>query len=144
MNPMKDDDVAAHIGRALAADAAPGVVSVYLFGSVAHGRSHRESDLDVAVLLKWADFSTARARFEERLRLSTVLGAGLGRRLDLVVLNDVAPGLGRAVVRDGKRLFCSDPKLDHAYVRDVQLRAADLEPFLRRTRKTKLGAIGRR
>ena len=32
---------------------------------------------------------------------------------------------------------------DHDFVRDTQLRAADLEPFLRRARKIKLRAIAR-
>ena len=40
----------------------------------------------------------------------------------------------------GKRF---DPDADHAFVRDVQLRAADLEPFLRRTRRLKLQALAR-
>jgi hypothetical protein len=32
-------------------------------------------------------------------------------------------------------------ELDRACVRDAQLRAADLEPFLRRARRVKLAAI---
>lgn len=53
------------------------------------------------------------------------------------------PHLGRGIVTLGQRLFCADPEADHAYVRDVQLRAADLEPFLRRTRRVKLSALAR-
>jgi hypothetical protein len=37
---------------------------------------------------------------------------------------------------------CSDPEADHAFRRDSQLRAADLEPFLRRARALKLEALG--
>lgn len=44
------------------------IVSAYLFGSHAAGRAHRESDIDVAVLLDWARYPTARERFEARLR----------------------------------------------------------------------------
>ena len=51
----------------------PGLVSPYLFGSHAEGRSHRESDIDVAVLLRHAAHPTARERFEVRLRLSSWL-----------------------------------------------------------------------
>jgi hypothetical protein len=36
------------------------------------------------------------------------------------------------------RVFCADPEQDHALVRDVQLRAADLDPFPRRIRRLKL------
>jgi hypothetical protein len=46
-------------------------------------------------------------------------------------------------VTTGRRIYCSDPDLDHAFVRDVQLRAADLEPFLRRTRARKLASLAR-
>jgi hypothetical protein len=60
------------------------------------------------------------------------------------VLNDAPPPLARHIVISGRRLLCTDPEADHAFVRDVQLRAADLEPFLRRSRRLKLEAIGRR
>jgi predicted nucleotidyltransferase len=132
------------LGGLLAGLNSPGLVSAYLFGSHVAGRAHRESDIDVAVLLEWKAFPTAKSRFEEQLRLSTRLGEALGTsRIDLVVLNDAPPLLGRHIVTVGERTFCSDPDRDHAYVRDVQLRAADLEPFLRRTRQVKLAAIRR-
>ena len=53
------------------------------------------------------------------------------------------PQLARRIVTRGRRVFCSDAGADHAFVRDVQLRAADLEPFLRRTRRVKLESIAR-
>jgi nucleotidyltransferase-like protein len=84
-----------------------GVVSVYVFGSEAEGRAHRDSDLDVGVL------------------------------------NDAPPHLARAIVSRGIRVFCRDVTTDHAFVRTSLLRAADLEPFLRRTRRIKLAAIRR-
>jgi predicted nucleotidyltransferase len=136
--------LAARIARALPEDARAGIVSVYLFGSHAEGRAHRESDVDVAVLLRYAAYPSARERFEERLQLSGVLQAALGTRaVDIVVLNDVPPHLGRRIVTTGLRLLCTDQEVDHAFVRDIQLRAADLEPFLRRMRRFKLDALGR-
>jgi predicted nucleotidyltransferase len=121
-----------------------GIVSAYLFGSHAEERSHRESDVDVAVLLDRDVFPTTRDRFEERLRLMGDLSAALGRNdVDLVILNDVPPGLGARIVTMGHRLFRSDAEKDHAFVRDVQLRAADLAPFLRRMRRLKLEALKR-
>jgi predicted nucleotidyltransferase len=119
------------------------IVSAYVFGSVAEGRAHRESDVDVAVLLARDALPTAAERFEVRLRLSSLLSARLERTVDLVVLNDVPPGLGRHVVTRGTRVLLRDPEADHAFVRDVQLRAADLEPFLRRLRRVKLEALAR-
>ena len=121
-----------------------GVVSTYLFGSYAEDRSHRESDVDVAVLLDRDLFPTPRDRFEERLRLTGDLAGALGRSdVDLLILNDAPPELGARIVTTGRRLFRSDSEKDHAFVRDVQLRAADLAPFLRRMRRIKLEALKR-
>jgi len=135
-------DVAEALARALEELAGPHVRSAYLFGSHAAGRAHRESDVDVGVLVSWK--LDRGQRFEERVRLAGALPGRLGGRpVDVVVLNDAPPLLGRRVVLDGRRVFCADPEADHAYRRDVQLRAADLEPFLRRTRRLKLEALAR-
>jgi predicted nucleotidyltransferase len=104
------------------------VVSAYLFGSYSEARAHRESDVDVGVLLDRRVFATNPDRFEARLRLIGLLGSALGRGdVDLVILNDAPPGLGARIVTRALRLYCSDAELDHAFVRDVQLRAAS--PF---------------
>lgn len=139
-----EDGIIQRLSELAAQLAEPAVVSVYLFGSVGEGRAHRESDVDVGLLLSWDRCPTARERFERRLEWSSHLSAAFeGRLADVVILNDAPPGLGRAVVTSGRRIYCSDPEADHAYVRDVQLRAADLEPFLRRARQVKLDAISR-
>jgi predicted nucleotidyltransferase len=136
--------IANELKRFFGETAPKGVVSAYLFGSHSEARSHRESDVDVAVLLDRRAFGTNRERFEERLRLIGAVGSALGRNdVDLVILNDVPPELGARIVTRGLRLFCSDPEVDHGFVRDVQLRAADLAPFLRRVRRIKLEAIKR-
>jgi predicted nucleotidyltransferase len=120
------------------------VASAYLFGSRATSRAHHESDVDLGVLLRGPVCRSARDRFEERLRLIAELGRGLGSNaVDLLVLNDVPPTLGRRIVTEGRRVFCADPAADHAFVRDVQLRAADVEPFLRRLRRVKHAALAR-
>jgi predicted nucleotidyltransferase len=137
-------EVADRVARTLQGPERASVVSAYLFGSHAEDRVHRESDVDVGVLFDRRALPGVRDRFEAALRLSAHLQAALGtRHVDLVVLNDAPPGLGRAVVSRGRRLVCSDEAVDHAFVRDVQLRAADLEPFLRRTRRLKLEALAR-
>ena len=122
----------------------PRVVSIYLFGSQAQGRAHRESDVDVAVLLRFDLYPSARDRFQERLRLSSSITADLGGlRADVVVLNDCPPDFARRVVTEGERVHCSNRELDHAFLRDVQLRAADIAPFLKRARRLKLQAMAR-
>lgn len=135
-------DVASRLVAALAEAAPRGFVSAYLFGSRAGDRSHRESDLDVGVLLS-RDVDTA-TRFAEKVRLAGRLPGLVGiRDVDVVILNDAPPHLARHVVLDGIRVSCSDPEGDHAFRRDVQLRAADLAPFLARTRAVKLEALAR-
>jgi uncharacterized protein len=111
-----------------------GTISAYLFGSFAEGREHRESDVDVGVLLDRSAYPTERARFEVRLLLGTRIADVVGRSADVVILNDVPPLFARAVVTRGRRIYCSDPEADHGFVRDAQLRAADVEPFVRRMR----------
>lgn len=63
--------------------------------------------------------------------------------VDLVVLNDAPPGLAAHIATRGVLLYCADAEAEQAFRRDAQLRAADLEPFLRRTREIKLRAIAR-
>ena len=141
-NTRMTPDVVAAIGKLFESTAPQGVVSVYCFGSQASGRTHRDSDVDVGVLLDWQAYPDRRRRFDRRLDLSGEIGHALGRNdIDLVVLNDAPPHVARAIVTRGRRVYCRDPDIDRACVRDAQLRAADLEPFLRRTRRAKLAAI---
>ena len=123
----KKVDIAATLATALRDRGAGDFVSTYLFGSHAEGRAHRESDVDVGVLLPRESHQTRRDRFEARLRLISFLAGRLGtNRIDVVVLNEAPPELARRIVTRGRRLACVEPEADHAFVRDVQLRAADL------------------
>ena len=120
----------------------PAIVSVYHFGSRAEGRAHRESDIDIGLLMHREILPTRKHRFEASLRIGAELAALFSDdRVDLVVLNDAPPLLGRRIITEGRRLVCRDPEIDHAFVRDVQLRAADILPFLDRMRKLKLEAL---
>lgn len=129
---------------ALAALTTDTVVSIYLFGSHAEGRAHRESDIDLGAVLRRDRYPSPRERFEEGTRLSAWFATELRQPLvDLVVLNDAPPTLAARIVTSGIRIHCADVEIDHAFRRDAQLRAADLEPFLRRLRPLKLKAIAR-
>ncbi|MCL4474993.1 MAG: nucleotidyltransferase domain-containing protein [Nitrospirae bacterium] len=78
----------------------------YLFGSEAKGESGPLSDIDVAVFIdKRVDKS---GRFDTRLRLSNELSAIMGKRVDLVVLNDMPVQLSFEVIKYGELLYCSD------------------------------------
>ena len=146
MTLMETIDQIAHIERRIAARLdhadSEAVASAYLFGSRAEGRAHRESDIDIGVLMNREVLPTRKQRFEASLLLGTRLGAALStERVDLVVLNDAPPLIARRIVVDGRRIFCREPETDHAFVRDVQLRAADNLPFLDRMRRIKLEAL---
>ena len=118
------------------------VMSAYLFGSHAEQRTHRESDIDVGVLLDWRLVPSRLARAELRLSLSSELIAVTGNNfVDIVVLNDAPPQFARSIVTLGSPLFVRDPELDHAFRRDIQLLAADLTPWLDRMRRIKLKVL---
>jgi predicted nucleotidyltransferase len=126
-----------------ALDTTPGLVSAYVFGSTAEARTHRQSDVDIALLVGRTIYPGAADRFDLRLRLIGRLQAALGREVDLVILNDAPPQLGRHIMTRGQRLLVVSPELDHAHLRLTLSRAADLEPFLRRMRALKLRAVAR-
>ena len=120
-----------------------GIVSAYLFGSVAEGRAHLESDVDVGILLDRAVYPRAADRFDVRIRGVGSLRAALGREADVVILNDAPPQLARHIMATGDRVLLNDPAVDHAFRRTTMSRAADLEPFLRRARQVKLQSLDR-
>jgi predicted nucleotidyltransferase len=120
-----------------------GVVSAYVFGSVAEGRAHRESDTDIGVLLSYTTYPRATDRFDVRLRLVGPLTAASGREADVVILNDAPPQLARHIMTAGRRVFLADAGIDHAARRTAMSRAADIEPFLRRARRAKLASLAR-
>jgi predicted nucleotidyltransferase len=135
-------DLLERIGGFFAATDEPGISAAYLFGSAARGQMHRESDIDVAVLLDSSVHASRLDRSEARIRLSATLAAALKfDDIDLLVLNDLPPLFARAIVLRGTRVLEADPEANHAFVRDVQLKAADLEPFLRRMRALKVEAL---
>lgn len=92
-------------------------------------------DVDLGVLLDRAIHPHADDRFAVRLELLAHVGGRLGADADIVILNDAPPLLGRAIVIEGQAVRVYNAAHDHAYRRDVQLRAADIEPFIERHRR---------
>lgn len=118
------------------------VSSAYLFGSRAKGGGHRESDVDVAVLVGREAGRDRADAHRLRVRITSELIAALhDNTVDLVVLDQAPPLFARAIVSGGRRVFCRDPAADHRFVRDVQLKAADLEPFVERGRRRVLETL---
>lgn len=121
-----------------------GVIAVYLFGSHAVGRAHRESDVDLGVLLDRTRYPTAAARFEARVWLTSELISVVGcNEADVVILNDAPPLFARRILWEGRQLFLGDPEANHRFLVQIQSQAADLTPWLGRMRRLKLEALAR-
>ena len=117
-------------------DAATGVPAALLFGSHATGRTHTQSDVDVAVLLDRQLYPEREDRSRARVQLTTDLIGLLHRNeVDVVVLNDLPPLFARHILQTGLDIHLSDVPAWHAFRRDVLLRAADVEPFVQRGRR---------
>lgn len=142
MPARRDATVTDSVKRVLSGPPIPGLVSAYIFGSVAEHRSHRASDLDIGLLLDRGAYPDERTRFEAQVELRRHLSpATVGREVDVVVLNDASPLLARQIIASGERVICFDAEADHAFRRDVLLRAADLQPFLSRMRRLLLANL---
>ncbi len=76
-----------------------GLRFVVLFGSVARGRTHAESDIDIGV------YTEKPIPFNKRLNLWLELCKAFNAEIDLAVLNHAEPVFGALVSRDGKLLY---------------------------------------
>lgn len=121
-----------------------GVASVYLFGSRSLGR-HWDRVLGLAVLADPERHPDPERRAELLERIAPELSRLAGEiRLDLLMLDDAPPRTGRRIVSEGRRIVSHDPHLDRAFLRDVQIRAVDLEAFTRRpVRRVRAEAVAR-
>lgn len=138
------EEITERLCKHLDATRPEGVVSAYLFGSQAGGRAHRESDVDVGVLFDYHALPSRADRSRRAVALAAELIGALHRNdVDVVALNDAPPELAAAVVRAGRRVYVAAERADHAFARTALLLYADIKPFLERTRRLKLQALGR-
>jgi len=105
------------------------VVAGYVFGSAAQGRARLGSDVDVAVLL--SDELDGETRFMRRLRLGAEVEDIIGRRTDLVVLNDAPPLLQHQVLKHGRLIFERDRRARVEFEVRAGKIYADLKPMRR-------------
>lgn len=118
------------------ADAAEGIVCVYLYGSVARGQAQAQSDIDLAVL-----YAQDPPRTLEGLGfdLCDTLERLLQKPVDLVVLNRAPVDVIHRVLRDGVLVYDGNPSARIRF--EVKARNAyfDVLPYLQQYRRPMRG-----
>ena len=79
----------------------PDIILAFLFGSVASGRDHSNSDVDVALLFERNKIPDG----NNRLELMSELSGLLEQNADVVLLNSASPIVKMQVLRKGKKLY---------------------------------------
>jgi predicted nucleotidyltransferase len=104
------------------------LVAVYLFGSVAAGRAHTLSDVDVAVLFR--DGIAEESTFGRVLEIGTALESALSGLVDVVALNQAGPALCFQVLRNGRLVIERDRDARSLFVMRALGRYYDARPYL--------------
>jgi predicted nucleotidyltransferase len=118
----------AHVFVARNEDAA----AVYLFGSVARGEGRADSDVDVAVLYgKPVEPGLAGLK----LALAGDIEERLGRRVDLVLLDNQPPDLIHCVLRDGLLVLETNRSARIRFEVTARNEYFDVLPMLQRYRR---------
>lgn len=108
------------------------LVAAYLFGSVARGTDSSNSDIDVGILLRTAPSSGLN---DLRSELEGHLERALGRRTQVVILNNAPPDLLHRVLRDGRLLVERDRAARIRFEVRARNEYFDLLPILKRYRR---------
>jgi len=108
------------------------LVAAYLFGSVARGTDSSNSDIDVGILLRTAPSGELN---DLRFELDGHLERALGRRTQVVILNNAPPDLLHRVLRDGRLLVERDRAARIRFEVRARNEYFDLLPILKRYRR---------
>lgn len=115
--------------KAAASDVLSGredVVAAYLYGSHAEGTAHTGSDIDIALL------------FDERpdgipeLEIAGSIQEELGtsREIDVRVLNGADLRFTHQVLKNGRRVYVSDPEAAAEFEEEFYRRYLDMKPLI--------------
>ena len=103
----------------------PQVCFAILFGSVALGRQHPDSDLDIAIAANHP------LSANEKIAIISALAERIGRPIDLIDLSVVAEPLLGQVLRHGRRIMGSDTQYGELIRRHL-FEQADFMPYRNR------------
>jgi predicted nucleotidyltransferase len=104
----------------------PAVTLAILFGSLAAGRAHSNSDLDVAVL------ATTPLTSQARVNMMGDLALAFGRPVDLIDLSRTHCPLLQQVLTRGRLVLCKDRSQYAELIRRMAYEEADFMPYYRR------------
>jgi len=104
------------------------IAAAYLFGSVAAGKAHKFSDVDVALLL--AAGVDSNQAWDIRLEAMAEAEAAFGRRADVAMLHEVGTLLKFQVIHRGKRIFERDRKVRIRFEVEARTEYFDYKPYL--------------
>ncbi len=133
---MNRQEIEDHASEVLAT-AGPDLVAAYLFGSVSRDTATVDSDVDIGILLQ----STPPGRLQDlRSTLEGLLENALGRRVQIVVLNQAPVDLIHRVLRDGRVLVDRDRAVRIGFEVRARNEYFDLMPTLNRYRRRETAA----
>jgi len=108
------------------------VSAVYLFGSVARGRAHRHSDVDVAVLLREdvLRLSPSELAAYRMARIGELMDALHTDAVDLIVLNTASALVAFEAIHRGRLVLSRDQSIRVKLELDIRHRYLDMLPLL--------------
>lgn len=110
------------------------VIFAYLYGSYSRGRSHKYSDIDIAVFLKKHDTNAY-------MEILSQIPTDFMREVDIRVLND-APSLFKyKIIREGTLLFVKDPEVLKKFVYSTLITALEVKKEIERIREKRFKRI---
>lgn len=123
----------APVGAGDASLVPPGIVAVYLFGSVARGNATAQSDIDVGLLYAEAPAGTLAA---QPFALEAALAELLGYPVQCVVMNTAPADLVHRILQDQTLLLDRDRSLRIMFEVKMRNDYFDLKPIRDRYRRT--------
>jgi predicted nucleotidyltransferase len=113
------------------------VLAIFIFGSLAKGQARESSDVDIAVYVE--PDAVPQSALTLRLGYIVELERAIGKRVDLVLLNQAPPLLRHQVFRHGRLVFERDRARVRRFIGDALVEFYDEITTLEAAQKTLIG-----